>query len=76
MLKVPQHQIFSQPCPEVRSTEIEYTDSSAQLWGVVFKEGEKYDKTLAESWKGDMDGILFFVRPFVTSALRHRSERL
>lgn len=37
-------------------------DSSAQLWGVVFKEGEKYDKILAESWKGDMDGILFFVR--------------
>jgi hypothetical protein len=37
-------------------------DSSAQLWGVVFKEGEKYDRILAESWKGDMDGILFFVR--------------
>jgi hypothetical protein len=47
----------------VRFTEIEYVDSSAQLWGVVLKEGEKYDKTLAESWKGDMDGILFFVRP-------------
>jgi hypothetical protein len=59
----------------VRSTENEYIDSSAQLWGVVFKEGEKYDKILAESWKGDMDGILFFVRP-VTSALLHRSLRL
>jgi hypothetical protein len=37
-------------------------DSSAQLWAIVLKEGEKYDKALAESWKGDMDGILFFVR--------------
>ena len=68
MLKVPQHQIFSLPCPEVKSTENEYIDSSAQLWGVVLKEGEKYDKALAESWKGDMDGIIFFVRPSVTSA--------
>ncbi|KAI9508985.1 hypothetical protein F5148DRAFT_823184 [Russula earlei] len=33
-------------------------------WGVVFKEGEKYDKTLVESWKGDMDGILFFTGLF------------
>ena len=33
-------------------------DSSAQLWAVVFKEGKKYDKTLVESWKGDMDGIV------------------
>jgi len=47
----------------MRFTEIEYIDSSAHLWGVVFKEGEKYDKTLAESWKGDMDGILIFVCP-------------
>jgi len=60
----------------VRSTEIEYIDSSAQLWGVVFKEGEKYDKTLAESWKGDMDGIRLFVCASVTFALRHRIERL
>ena len=37
--------------------------TSAQLWGVVFKEDEKYDKTLVEGWKGDMDGILIFVRP-------------
>jgi len=48
----------------VRFAEIEYVDSSAQLWAVVFKEGEKYDKTLVESWKGDMDGILIFVCSF------------
>jgi len=73
---VPQHRIFSYACPEVRFTDIEYIDSSAQLWGVVFKEGEKYDKTLAESWKGDMDGILFFVRPSLSSPLCHIDERL
>jgi hypothetical protein len=39
-------------------------DSSAQLWGVVFKEGERYDKTLVESWKGDMNGILIFTGLF------------
>jgi Family of unknown function (DUF6535) len=51
----------------VTFTDIEYVDSSAQLWAIVLKEGEKYDKTLAESWKGDMDGILFFVRPSIPS---------
>lgn len=25
-------------------------------------EAEKHDKALVESWKGDMDGILIFVR--------------
>jgi len=58
----------------VKSTENEYIDSSAQLWGVVFREGEKYDKTLAENWKGDMDSMLIFVRPSITSALCHGSE--
>ncbi|KAI0247734.1 hypothetical protein BJV78DRAFT_1285317 [Lactifluus subvellereus] len=50
--------------PLEKTPEIEYVDSSAQLWAVVLKEGEKYDKTLAESWKGDMDGILFFTGLF------------
>ncbi|KAH9954604.1 hypothetical protein BC827DRAFT_1158680 [Russula dissimulans] len=34
------------------------------LWAVVFNEGEKYDRTLVESWKGDMDGILIFTGLF------------
>lgn len=59
--------LFSCQISHVRVAEIEYVDSSAQLWAVVFKEGEKYDKTLVESWKGDMDGILFFVRSFILS---------
>ncbi|KAH9956925.1 hypothetical protein BC827DRAFT_1086355, partial [Russula dissimulans] len=33
-------------------------------WAVVFNEGEKYDRTLVESWKGDMDGILIFTGLF------------
>ena len=36
---------------------------STKLWTIVLKESEEYDKTVAESWKGDMEGILFFVRP-------------
>ncbi|KAI0259462.1 hypothetical protein BC834DRAFT_631459 [Gloeopeniophorella convolvens] len=47
-----------------KAQEIEYIDSSAQLWSVVLSEGEKYDKILAESWKGDMDGILIFAGLF------------
>ena len=49
----------------MRFADIEYVDSSAQLWAVVFKEGKKYDKTLVESWKSDMDGIFIFVCFFV-----------
>lgn len=49
-------------------------DSSTQLWSVVFNEGEKYDKVLAESWKGNMDGILFFVRSFTPSISCHGIE--
>lgn len=57
----------AQPENAESDQEIEYIDSSAQLWGVIFKEGEKYDKTLAESWKGDMDGILFFTGLFAAT---------
>jgi len=62
--------------PNLRLPETEYVDSSAQLWAIVFNEGEKYDRTLVESWKGDMDGILIFVRFIVHSASHNMIERL
>ncbi|KAF8490142.1 hypothetical protein F5888DRAFT_1742498 [Russula emetica] len=65
--EVPDPSLEAQPENPESAQEIEYTDSSAQLWGVIFKEGEKYDKTLAESWKGDMDGILFFTGLFAVT---------
>ncbi|KAJ7844574.1 hypothetical protein B0H13DRAFT_1450009, partial [Mycena leptocephala] len=34
----------------------------AKLWAVYVSEAEKYDKGLVESWKGDMQGMLIFVR--------------
>jgi hypothetical protein len=44
------------------------TDSSAaeapaaKLWAVYVSEAEKYDRSLVESWKSDMEGMLIFVR--------------
>ena len=32
-------------------------------------ESEKRDKEVIESWKGDTDGILVFVSPFVPSVI-------
>ncbi|KAI0306108.1 hypothetical protein B0F90DRAFT_964004 [Multifurca ochricompacta] len=35
-------------------------ESSSKLWSVYLAESERHDKALAESWKGDMDGLLIF----------------
>ncbi|KAJ7672121.1 hypothetical protein B0H17DRAFT_1208782 [Mycena rosella] len=42
--------------------------SSAKIWSVYISEAEKYDKALVESWRGDMDGMLIFVRPVNTGS--------
>lgn len=36
-------------------------NSSAKIWSLCLARADKYDKSLVESWKGDMDGILIFV---------------
>ncbi|KAJ7054270.1 hypothetical protein C8F01DRAFT_941575, partial [Mycena amicta] len=38
-----------------------------KLWGVYVGEAEKYDKSLVEGWKGDMEGILIFAGLFSAS---------
>lgn len=43
-------------------TDIENDNACANMWSVYVGEAERYDKGLVESWKGDMDGILIFVR--------------
>jgi hypothetical protein len=41
-----------------------YDDPSSKIWSVYVGEADGHDKTLVESWKADMDGILIFVRRF------------
>ncbi|KAJ7691181.1 hypothetical protein B0H17DRAFT_846234, partial [Mycena rosella] len=36
-------------------------------WAIYVLEAEKYDKTLVESWKSDMEGMLIFAGPFSAS---------
>jgi hypothetical protein len=35
--------------------------AASKLWAVYVSEAEKYDKSLVESWKNDMEGMLIFV---------------
>ncbi|KAJ7652223.1 hypothetical protein B0H17DRAFT_958084 [Mycena rosella] len=35
----------------------------AKIWSVYISEAEKYDKALVDSWRGNMNGMLIFVRP-------------
>ncbi|KAJ7692524.1 hypothetical protein B0H17DRAFT_842559, partial [Mycena rosella] len=39
----------------------------AKLWAVYVSEAEKYDKSLAESWKSDKEGLLIFAGLFSAS---------
>ncbi|KAJ7119761.1 hypothetical protein C8R44DRAFT_982405 [Mycena epipterygia] len=41
--------------------------AAAKLWAVYVKEAEKYDKSLVESWKSDMEGMLIFAGLFSAS---------
>ncbi|KAJ7056113.1 hypothetical protein C8F01DRAFT_946923, partial [Mycena amicta] len=40
---------------------------AAKLWSVYLNEAEKYDKSLVESWKSDMEGMLIFAGLFSAS---------
>jgi hypothetical protein len=42
-----------------------YDDDSARIWKLYGAESEKYDKALMESWKGNTDSMLNFVRPMI-----------
>lgn len=42
-----------------------YDDPQSKIWSIYISEADKVDKALAASWKGDMDGILIFVRLLV-----------
>ena len=42
--------------------ESSYTDGSGALFSMYLDRAEEEDRKVAESWKGDADGILVFVR--------------
>ncbi|KAF7318284.1 hypothetical protein HMN09_00337100 [Mycena chlorophos] len=56
-----------------RSNDPEYapdaaeSNGAAKLWSIYVKEAEKYDKSLVESWRSDMDGMLIFAGLFSAS---------
>ncbi|KAJ7766062.1 hypothetical protein B0H16DRAFT_385365 [Mycena metata] len=41
--------------------------AAAKLWAIYVSEAEKYDKSLVESWKSDMEGMLIFAGLFSAS---------
>ncbi|KAJ7659589.1 hypothetical protein DFH06DRAFT_1472454 [Mycena polygramma] len=58
--------------PEKGKVEHNATDPSdeaaaSKLWAVYISEAEKYDKSLVESWKSDMEGMLIFAGLFSAS---------
>lgn len=52
-----------------------YGDSSDKLFSVYLSQAEKFDKEEAESWKGDTEGILVFVRFVVEPSLAILADR-
>jgi hypothetical protein len=38
--------------------------AASKLWAVYVSEAEKYDRSLVESWKSDMEGMLIFASVF------------
>ena len=49
--------------PQSTAQGANYGDSSNALFSMYLSRAEKFDKEQSESWKGNADGILVFVRP-------------
>ncbi|KAJ7182308.1 hypothetical protein C8R43DRAFT_966736 [Mycena crocata] len=48
-------------------SDLESSQASARLWAIYVGEADRYDKTLVESWKADMEGMLIFSGLFSAS---------
>ncbi|KAJ7692279.1 hypothetical protein B0H17DRAFT_887604, partial [Mycena rosella] len=48
---------------------------AAKLWAVYVGEAEKYDKSLVESWRTNMEGMLIFVGPICPARPGAETER-
>ncbi|KAF7314474.1 hypothetical protein MKEN_00920400 [Mycena kentingensis (nom. inval.)] len=54
--------------PQVESVSEPGADqAAAKMWAVYVSEAEKYDRSLVESWKSDMEGMLIFAGLFSAS---------
>ena len=42
--------------------QAQYGDPSARIWGLYLSVAEKFDKAHSDSWSGNTDGVLVFVR--------------
>ncbi|KAJ7189193.1 hypothetical protein C8R46DRAFT_1056788 [Mycena filopes] len=54
-------------CPAANGPDSSDDRGAAKLWAVYVSEAEKYDKSLVESWKSDMEGMLIFAGLFSAS---------
>ncbi|TDL14156.1 hypothetical protein BD410DRAFT_757353, partial [Rickenella mellea] len=45
----------------------DYDHPSDNMWSIYVAEADKFDKTLVDSWRGDMEGILIFAGLFSAS---------
>ncbi|KAJ7659624.1 hypothetical protein DFH06DRAFT_401101 [Mycena polygramma] len=53
--------------PEKTAADPSEDAAATKLWAVYISEAEKYDKSLVESWKSDMEGMLIFAGLFSAS---------
>lgn len=66
----PRHSDRSEYFPSLDSA---YTEAYRTLWALYMLNTEKFDKELVESWKGDTDGILIFVRALAPCSCMRRN---
>jgi hypothetical protein len=50
-----------QPAAKVAGREAGFSDGSGALYSIYLDGAKVEDQKMTESWKGDADGILFFV---------------
>ncbi|KAJ6516658.1 hypothetical protein C8R47DRAFT_1000639, partial [Mycena vitilis] len=55
--------------PENTAADPSEDAAATKLWAVYISEAEKYDKSLVESWKSDMEGMLIFLDQSLTAFL-------
>ena len=51
------------------SADGNYGDPSDKLFFIYLAQADKFDKEQSESWNGDTEGILVFVRPTVLASV-------
>jgi hypothetical protein len=49
----------------------DFDDSANALWSLQMKEAKSHDEARIQSLKGDMDGVLIFVRVHISVVILH-----